>query len=182
MILTKSLGEFKKAFESLPDKESIGFVPTMGALHEGHLSLVQSARKKCRHVIVSVFVNPTQFNNKQDLATYPRTLDADAALLEKEGADILFAPQVEDIYPEEGMVTLSRRLMQGKSVSRINGETVTTGLLKEAASILIDIHGQHDNQTLLNRKNHLVPKWIGRFFTQCYLAFGGHDFCLARAI
>lgn len=101
MILTKSLGEFKKAFESLPDKESIGFVPTMGALHEGHLSLVQSARKKCRHVIVSVFVNPTQFNNKQDLATYPRTLDADAALLEKEGADILFAPQVEDIYPEE---------------------------------------------------------------------------------
>lgn len=60
-----------------------------------------------------------------------------------------------DIYPEEGMVTLSRRLMQGKSVSRINGETVTTGLLKEAASILIDIHGQHEHQSLLYKKNHL---------------------------
>lgn len=101
MILTRSLGEFKKAFESLPHKESIGFVPTMGALHEGHISLVESAGKRCSHVIVSVFVNPTQFNDKEDLAKYPRTLEADAALLERIGVSILFAPQVEDIYPQE---------------------------------------------------------------------------------
>lgn len=101
MILTQSLGEFKKAFESLPHKESIGFVPTMGALHEGHLSLVESARKRCSHVIVSVFVNPTQFNDKEDFATYPRNLEADAALLKRVGAAILFAPRVEEIYPQE---------------------------------------------------------------------------------
>lgn len=101
MILAKSLGEFKEAFETLPHKEKIGFVPTMGALHGGHISLVQAARKKCMHTVVSVFVNPTQFNNKEDLATYPRTLEADAALLEKEGVDILFAPGVSDVYPQE---------------------------------------------------------------------------------
>lgn len=101
MILAKSLGEFKEAFETLPHKEKIGFVPTMGALHGGHISLVQAARKKCMHTVVSVFVNPTQFNNKEDLATYPRTLEADAALLEKEGVDILFAPGVSDVYPWE---------------------------------------------------------------------------------
>lgn len=101
MILAKSLGEFKEAFETLPHKEKIGFVPTMGALHGGHISLVQAARKKCMHTVVSVFVNPTQFNNKEDLATYPRTLEADAALLEKEGVDILFAPGVSDVYPRE---------------------------------------------------------------------------------
>lgn len=101
MILTQSLGEFKKAFESLPHKESIGFVPTMGALHEGHLSLVESAGKRCSHVIVSVFVNPTQFNDKEDFATYPRNLEADAALLKRVGAAILFAPRVEEIYPQE---------------------------------------------------------------------------------
>lgn len=101
MILAKSLGEFKEALESLPHKEKVGFVPTMGALHGGHISLVQAARKRCMHTVVSVFVNPTQFNNKEDLATYPRTLEADAALLEKEGTDILFAPRVIDIYPQE---------------------------------------------------------------------------------
>ena len=61
-----------------------------------------------------------------------------------------------DIVPEDDMITLSRRLMEGRSISRINGETVSMGTLREAASLLIDIHGQHDNQTLLNRKNHLA--------------------------
>ena len=61
-----------------------------------------------------------------------------------------------DIFPEDDMITLSRRLMEGRSVSRINGETVSMGTLREAAALLIDIHGQHDNQTLLNRKNHLA--------------------------
>ena len=78
----------------------IAFVPTMGALHEGHLSLVRRALKENDCCIVSVFVNPTQFNNPRDLETYPRTLDADSHLLASIGATALFAPEVETIYPE----------------------------------------------------------------------------------
>lgn len=78
----------------------IAFIPTMGALHEGHLSLVRRALKENDCCIVSVFVNPTQFNNPRDLETYPRTLDADSRLLASIGTTALFAPEVETIYPE----------------------------------------------------------------------------------
>ncbi|MFR9523190.1 MAG: pantoate--beta-alanine ligase [Rikenellaceae bacterium] len=77
----------------------IGFVPTMGALHAGHISLVENARKQCDIVVASIFVNPTQFNDKGDLASYPRTPEADAALLEKSGVDYILMPSVEEIYP-----------------------------------------------------------------------------------
>ncbi len=80
--------------------EGIGFVPTMGALHDGHRSLVERARRENRTVVVSVFVNPTQFNDKNDLKHYPRTPEADAALLEAAGADVVLMPSVEEIYPE----------------------------------------------------------------------------------
>lgn len=80
--------------------EATGFVPTMGALHEGHLSLVERARKECAVCVVSVFVNPTQFNDKNDLKNYPRTPEADAAMLEAAGVDIVFMPTVDEIYPE----------------------------------------------------------------------------------
>ena len=99
MFVAKTLEEFIQAREALEHQESIGFVPTMGALHQGHISLVEQSVAKCRHTIVSIFVNPTQFNNPQDLATYPRTLEADCALLEASGVDIAFAPRVVDIYP-----------------------------------------------------------------------------------
>lgn len=78
----------------------VGFVPTMGALHEGHISLVERARRECNTVVVSVFVNPTQFNDKTDLKNYPRTPEADAALLEAAGVDYVLFPTVEEIYPE----------------------------------------------------------------------------------
>ena len=80
--------------------KKIGLVPTMGALHEGHASLVRRAVAENEIVVVSDFVNPTQFNDKNDLLKYPRTLDADCELLEKESADYVFAPSVEEIYPE----------------------------------------------------------------------------------
>lgn len=81
-------------------RKSIGLVPTMGALHAGHISLVKRCKAENDITVVSVFVNPTQFNDPQDLKNYPRTLDADCRLLEAEGADIVFAPSVEEVYPE----------------------------------------------------------------------------------
>ena len=81
------------------DGRQVGVVPTMGALHDGHLSLVRAAKRGCDRVIVTIFVNPTQFNNSDDLAKYPRTEAADAALLAAEGVDILFAPSADEVYP-----------------------------------------------------------------------------------
>lgn len=80
--------------------KSIGLVPTMGALHEGHASLVKRSVEENDVTVVSVFVNPTQFNDKGDLERYPRTLDADCALLSSLGTDCVFAPSVEEVYPE----------------------------------------------------------------------------------
>ncbi|MBQ8853074.1 MAG: pantoate--beta-alanine ligase [Alistipes sp.] len=94
-----TVSELREALLPLRDK-TIGFVPTMGALHQGHISLVELARKECDTVVVSVFVNPTQFNDKNDLKHYPRTPEADAALLEAAGVDFVLFPSVEEIYPE----------------------------------------------------------------------------------
>jgi len=79
---------------------AIGFVPTMGALHEGHLTLVRQARAECKTVVVSIFVNPTQFNDKKDLEKYPRDLERDIALCQEAGAHLVFAPEPEEIYPD----------------------------------------------------------------------------------
>lgn len=78
---------------------TIGFVPTMGALHEGHASLIRAARAQCAHVAVSLFVNPTQFGPNEDFARYPRAFEADRTLAASEGADVLFTPAVEELYP-----------------------------------------------------------------------------------
>jgi pantoate--beta-alanine ligase len=79
--------------------KSIGLVPTLGALHAGHASLIRAAAASCGRVVVSIFVNPTQFGPDEDFARYPRTFDADCALAEAEGADVVFAPPVEEVYP-----------------------------------------------------------------------------------
>ena len=86
-------------FEDRKQGKEIGFVPTMGALHEGHASLVKRSVKENGITVVSVFVNPTQFNDKNDLKNYPRTLDADCELLDQCGADYVLAPSVEEMYP-----------------------------------------------------------------------------------
>ena len=99
MKVVNRVADLNAALASCP-REGVGFVPTMGALHAGHRSLVERARRENETVVVSVFVNPTQFNDKNDLKNYPRTPEADCKVLEAAGADIVFMPSVEDIYPE----------------------------------------------------------------------------------
>lgn len=98
-----ALREFRQSLAG----SATGLVPTMGALHAGHVALVEAARRDCDVVIATVFVNPTQFNNADDLARYPRTLDADAAMLEAAGCDALFAPASDDLYAEPPMLKLN---------------------------------------------------------------------------
>lgn len=101
MKVIRTVEELKSAIaEARKSGKSVGLVPTMGALHEGHMSLIRNARKHNDVVVTSVFVNPTQFNNPDDPRTYPRTEEADCALLEKEHVDIAFIPSVEEMYPE----------------------------------------------------------------------------------
>ena len=101
MKIIRTVGDLRKYVVDAHDSgKSIGLVPTMGALHAGHMSLMHKARKENDVVVASVFVNPTQFNNAQDLKTYPRTESADVALLEDAGVDAAFIPSVEEVYPE----------------------------------------------------------------------------------
>ena len=101
MKVIKTVRELKQAVSGLKQAgKVVGLVPTMGALHAGHMSLVDRARRENDVVVVSVFVNPTQFNNKEDLRTYPRTEEQDCRMLEAAGCDIVFMPTVEEIYPE----------------------------------------------------------------------------------
>lgn len=101
MKLIHTIGDLRQALaEARAKGEKIGLVPTMGALHAGHASLVRRSVEENGLTVVSVFLNPTQFNDKKDLERYPRTLEADCALLEQVGADIVFAPSVEEMYPE----------------------------------------------------------------------------------
>lgn len=95
MILARTIAEVR----SWRPGEPVGLVPTMGALHEGHLSLVRAARAENARVAVSIFVNPTQFGPNEDFSKYPRTFETDRALLEAEGADLLFAPEPGEMYP-----------------------------------------------------------------------------------
>src|SRR5579875_2481652 len=99
---------------------TLGLVPTMGALHEGHLSLVRAAKRSCEHVAVSVFVNPTQFGPNEDLARYPRTLEADCALLQAEGVDLVFAPSAAAMYPTGGLSTF---VDPGELGTRLDGRS-----------------------------------------------------------
>jgi pantoate--beta-alanine ligase len=101
----RTIDEMRAACRGLRrDAGQLGFVPTMGAIHSGHVSLVRAARSSCGGVAASIFVNPAQFGPHEDLATYPRPFERDRQWLEDEGVDVLFAPSVEEMYPA-GAVT-----------------------------------------------------------------------------
>ena len=134
----------------------IGFVPTMGNLHDGHLSLIAEARKQADKVVVSIFVNPLQFNNKTDLSAYPRTLDADTQQLSLTACDILFVPTTDTMYPS-GMANQSKvtapmigdRLCGQHRPGHFDGvATVVTKLFNMVAPDLA-IFGEKDYQQLL---------------------------------
>lgn len=110
--LQQWLSEIKK------QQKTIGFVPTMGALHEGHLALIKASKKQNDYTLCSIFINPTQFNNSEDLARYPRTEQKDSQMLQNVQCDALFMPQAQEIYPNQNVLQLSfgylETLMEGK--------------------------------------------------------------------
>jgi len=134
---------------------TIGLVPTMGALHEGHLSLIRRASEQCDRVVVSLFVNPAQFNERSDLDRYPRRAERDAALADEAGADLLFTPSVEEVYPP-GFATTVEVLgitdrLEGATRGASHFRGVTTVVTKLLCMALPDIafFGQKDAQQVV---------------------------------
>ena len=131
----------------------IGFVPTMGYLHDGHLSLIEAARQHCETVIVSVFVNPTQFGPNEDLACYPRDIEGDAQKIAAAGAHILFAPQTDDIYDggesvQVSLPTLSERLCGRTRPNHFAGVCQVVLKLLNIVSCNVAVFGEKDYQQL----------------------------------
>jgi pantoate--beta-alanine ligase len=153
MRTVRTVAELREALRpARRDERSIGLVPTMGALHAGHLSLVRRARADCEVVVVSLFVNPTQFNESADLAAYPRDEARDARLAADAGADLLFAPPVEEVY-RPGFATTVRvggltEHMEGEHRGSAHFEGVATVVAKLLNMVGPDVayFGQKDAQ------------------------------------
>ncbi|AQG80651.1 pantoate--beta-alanine ligase [Spirosoma montaniterrae] len=107
MLVFETISAIRQYLASSQTVQSVGFVPTMGALHEGHTTLIETARRENDIVVSSIFVNPVQFNNADDLARYPRTLEQDCQRLDAVGCDVVFAPPVAEMYPEPPALKLN---------------------------------------------------------------------------
>ena len=106
MIVARTIAACRAAVSNRGNGRRVGFVPTMGALHDGHVALIRAARNECGTVAASIFVNPKQFNDTRDLASYPRQEDRDTAILEDAGADLVFLPSVEEMFPAGEATTI----------------------------------------------------------------------------
>lgn len=127
MIIIYSIEQLKNYLYNANKRQNIvGFVPTMGALHLGHISLINAAKAQCGLVVCSIFINPTQFNDLNDLQNYPKTFEADCKLLESAGCDIVFAPEISEMYTFEEL-ELKKQNIEDKNWA--NGKTVDFGSL-----------------------------------------------------
>ena len=152
--LTHTIPETRKAIEAqISEGKTIGFVPTMGALHEGHLQLIRRAASENDFVAVSIFVNPIQFNNPEDLAKYPRTLEADLQKLADTGCSLVFAPSAEEMYPEPDTTVFDfgelDKVMEGKfRPGHFNGVAIVVKRLFEIVTPDRAYFGEKDFQQL----------------------------------
>src|SRR5574341_2484295 len=150
MTITETIAEMRAACaEARRGGRRLGFVPTMGALHEGHISLVRAARGQCDAVAASIFVNPTQFGPTEDFSKYQRSFERDCKLLEAEGVELLFAPSVEEMYPK-GAVTfvtvegLSEKLCGRSRPGHFRGVTTVVAKLFNIVQPDVAFFGQKD--------------------------------------
>ena len=152
MKVVSTLDELRSAKSDLPSP--LGLVPTMGFLHEGHLSLVKRAKAECKSVGASIFVNPTQFGEGEDLEAYPRDLPRDLRLLEEEGVDLVWVPTIEDVYPTNSQTwvvveELTKRLEGGQRPGHFRGVTTVVAKLFNAFQPDQAYFGQKDAQQAL---------------------------------
>lgn len=135
MKLIKEISQMKDYRKKIKAPQVVGFIPTMGAFHEGHLSLIRKARQQCDKVVVSVFVNPIQFGKGDDYQCYPRNLSEDIILSEKEGVDVVFAPSLEEMYPQD----YSTFVQVGGSLSSTLEGASRSGHFKGVATVLVKL-------------------------------------------
>ena len=152
MKIVKSIREMQKLSDELRCQgKKIGFVPTMGYLHEGHLSLLREAKKRCDVLVMSIFVNPTQFGPNEDFEQYPRDFDRDKNLAEKEGCDIIFYPEAKEMYPENYLThveveKITTILCGASRPGHFRGVTTVVAKLFNAVKPHVAVFGQKDAQ------------------------------------
>jgi pantoate--beta-alanine ligase len=165
MRVVESALELQSALEEVrADGKTISFVPTMGALHDGHLSLIDLAKSNADVVVVSIFVNPLQFGPKEDFEKYPRTFASDCALLEARGVEILFAPRVEDVYPNGSEIT-QRAGVVGSTFEgaarpgHFDGMLTVVNRLMEIVEPNAVVFGEKDAQQVFLVRKLIAARW-----------------------
>ena len=165
MQIVNEIQELNKAL-ALISKSSIGFVPTMGFLHEGHYSLIKASKKKTNFTIVTIFINPTQFTNKSDLEDYPVSLEQDLIMLNKEGVDLVFCPNFQNLFLNEKMIDISLeqldKVLEGKErKGHFEGVIRVLNIFFNLLNPSFAFFGEKDYQQYLIVKyfaNHFYPE------------------------
>jgi len=188
MIIIKSINKLKKEVNF---KANIGFVPTMGALHEGHLSLIESSKKKCRKVIVSIFVNPSQFNKINDYKKYPNRIQKDIKILKKAKIDYLFLPQKKEIFKYKKDMRLKinkkNRILCAKfRMGHFEGVLGVVNQLLKLVKAKYMFLGEKDYQQIYLIKNFIKNKFITKIITgktirdNNYLPYSSRNYLLKK--